>query len=512
MWPVLVFLFVVICWTLYHWNHEYNRRKNRTKMAKNDWYMQSDTTENTTFPKAAIFDTPPNPEEVEIASNPSTDPEILAKLGKTHQRRSIRRYVASNPNTPVPILWQLAKEFPQQVADNTMMLLLQLENPKFVLEMPYQYLVEILHTKDAPELFINGGIGHHMSMVIVALLKNPKLSSAQLEQLIDQVESDEMVHLFLSHQNCHDSTKIAITKGDNPLLQIGLAKRCLQHQTEYSIFLLETLIEHGSLKVQGAIACNVTISDAWLDRLLTPDRKELQQTIAESGYRYVLNWHTHSPKKLSDRLQLRLAQNQLNDLAYRISVRQILAENKVNPDILELLSRDPYTKVRASVAKRSDLPQEILLRLAEDQAEAVQHSLIKNKSIDADRLTIMAQTPYPRMRELAAQHPNTPIPILEMLVADSLLAEHIARNPNTPAATLQKIADAGTQNIALTQNPQIADAIVQPILAKLAIDPSYTIRKLVARHPQTPRLILTQLAQDPEPKVQRLAQKRLTSD
>jgi Leucine rich repeat variant len=501
MWPVLIFLFAVICLTLYHWNHEYNRRKNHTKMAKNDCYMQSDTTENITFPKAAIFDTPPNPEEVEIASNPSTDPEILAKLGKTHQRRSIRRYVASNPNTPVSILCKLARVFPQEVADNPMVLLLQLENPEFVLEIPDQDLVAILRCEDTPEIFINGAIGHHMSIVITALLRNPKLSSIQLERLIDRVSKNEMIHVLVHHRHCSDSLKMIIAKGNNQPLQIGLARNCLHSgkPTAASLILLEALIDHGSLEVQKFIACDTYTSDALLDRLLADDRQELAYEIADN-----------TPSRgLSDRLQLRLAQNQLNDLAYRISVRQTLAENKVNPGILALLSRDPYAKVRASVAKRSDLPQDMLLQLAQDPAAAVQHSLIRNKSIDADRLTAMAQTSHPRMRELAAQHPNTPISILETLVDDPRLAEHIARNPNTPAATLQKIAAAGTEDIALTQNTTIPDSIVQPILAKLAIDPNYTRRKLVARHPQTPRLILTQLAQDPEPKVQHLAQQRL---
>jgi hypothetical protein len=450
--------------------------------------------------------------EHRIAQDPTTPPAVLQKIGLTHKLEPVRKLVARNPNTPESVLLTLAEQFPQEVAENPMFMLMYLENPEFIREMPYQHLVKIILHDDAPPIFINGAIHHGSSMVLKSLLSKPQLSSEQLECLIDRVESNEMVHLFLSHQNCNDSTKLAITKADNPRLQIGLAKRCLQHQTEYSIILLETLIEHGSLKVQGAMACNVTISDAWLDRLLTPDRKELHQAIAESGYRYVFNWHTHSPKKLSDRLQLRLAQNQLSDLTYRISVRQILAENKVNPDILELLSRDPYAKVRATVAKRSDLPQDMLLQLAQDPAAAVQHSLIKNKSIDTDRLTAMAQTSHPRMRELAAQHPNTTLSILETLVDDPRLAEHVARNPNTTTATLQKIAAAGTEDIALTQNSTIPDSIVQPILAKLAIDPNYTRRKLVARHPQTPRLILEQLAQDPEPKVQRLAQQRLTSD
>jgi Leucine rich repeat variant len=40
-------------------------------------------------------------------------------------------------------------------------------------------------------------------------------------------------------------------------------------------------------------------------------------------------------------------------------------------------------------------------------------------------------------------------------------------------------------------------------------DHNYTIRKLVARHPQSSQAILEQLVKDPEPKVSRIAQQRL---
>jgi hypothetical protein len=51
--------------------------------------------------------------------------------------------------------------------------------------------------------------------------------------------------------------------------------------------------------------------------------------------------------------------------------------------------------------------------------------------------------------------------------------------------------------------------LISPGSCKTAEIPIYKIRKLVARHPQTPQAILEQLAKDPEPKVNRIAQQRL---
>jgi hypothetical protein len=73
---------------------------------------------------------------------------------------------------------------------------------------------------------------------------------------------------------------------------------------------------------------------------------------------------------------------------------------------------------------------------------------------------------------------------------------------------LQRLADQGDQDIALTQNPKISNAIVQPILEKLSKSRRYTVRKLVARHPQVSLQILERLAKDHEPQINQLAQER----
>jgi hypothetical protein len=191
----------------------------------------------------------------------------------------------------------------------------------------------------------------------------------------------------------------------------------------------------------------------------------------------------------------------------------IVNHKGVTDDILiEILSCAPDESVRSAIASREDLPERVLLQLAQDQSDVVHKALRQNSWIDANIITRLTNNLHPRIRKFIVQHPNTPSHILKAFSHDPLLTGHIARNPNTPVEVLQWLADADNRNRALTQNPTIPDGILQPILTKLAIDPDYTNRRLVARHRKTPQAILEQLAQDPEPKVQRLAQKRLTSD
>jgi hypothetical protein len=192
----------------------------------------------------------------------------------------------------------------------------------------------------------------------------------------------------------------------------------------------------------------------------------------------------------------------------RIIILQKLAESGVSHDMLILLSQNPYEKVRCTIAAMNDLPPEILLHLAQDKSDRVQRKLLKNLEISSEFLTIMAQNENLRGKQLAAQHFNTPIDVLETLAENPQLHQHIARNPRTPVEILQRLAEQGNQDIALTQNPKISDAIVQPILDKLSKSRRYTVRKLVARHPQVTMQILERLAKDHEPPINQLAQER----
>jgi hypothetical protein len=69
-----------------------------------------------------------NIEEIrEQAQNENTAPEILAESAQ-NEDTLIRKYVASNPNTPVEALQNLGKEFPDEIITNPIFYLLFLEN------------------------------------------------------------------------------------------------------------------------------------------------------------------------------------------------------------------------------------------------------------------------------------------------------------------------------------------------------------------------------------------------
>lgn len=113
--------------------------------------------------------------------------------------------------------------------------------------------------------------------------------------------------------------------------------------------------------------------------------------------------------------------------------------------------------------------------------------LANNLNISSNMLTLVAQSNEYKVLDVAALHPNT--------------------TPNI----LEKLAIKGNHDISLIQNPRIPNNLLQPILARLSNNPRFTVRRLVARHHETPQSVLAQLATDPEPKVSSIAKKNLIS-
>jgi hypothetical protein len=439
-------------------------------------------------------------------SDPNTSPETLLAVGNSSLNPAILRLVAGNPNTPIELLLRLFSDFPNEVRSNSIFALLQLENPAFLSDVNYLTVLKVLESPNIPAQFIDSTIYHSNIRVTKKLLEIATLSENNLENLIGRIQDDDMAKMFLQHKNCTDSVKHLIVQRGNERFKQALAENCLNDREGLPIEILGSLVDNSSIDIQMFIVRHSRTIDALLNKLLSPKNQELQYRLAkENGYSYCRRNH-YAP--LADRVVLRLAHNQVANIADRITIRQALAESDIIPAMLTLISQDTYEKVRCTVAAMADLPSEILLHLAQDKSDRVQRKLLKNLEISSEFLLLIAQDKNLRRQELAAQHQNTPIEVLKILAENPQLHAHIARNPRTPTKILQRLAEQGDQDIALTQNPTIPDEIVQPVLEKLSKSRRYTVRKLVARHPQVTQQILERLAKDHEPKINQLAQER----
>lgn len=455
-----------------------------------------------------VFEGLANPLDVALASDPSTSPDILLGLAERNLQHSIRRCLACNPNSPPELLLKLVKSFPYEVAENTMFMMMLLENPDSIVQMDTEILMAIIKRKNVPQVFINSAIHHPDRLIVKTLLEDPNLSEIHLEHLLERAGTLNLTEEVLRHPNFTDRLKHRVTYESNLRFQLTLAVQCFENPGKASIALLVILFENAPIRVLQQILMTRGMKKMSLDDLFTPDRAQLQYRVAKTIA--LEQWsYEHFPEHLA----AHLAQNQASNLKIRILIQRTLVVRYLEDPLLETLSCNPYGKVRGAIAKLAGLPEEMLFRLAEDDSNIVQNNLVKNSNIEEEILAKMSQsTRYSlRVLEMVARHPNTPIATLQELAQQPQLRQHIARNPSTPIETLKVLAESEECDIALTQNPTIPNDLVQPILAKLAIDPRYTVRKLVARHPQTPQTLLAQLAQDPETKVASLAQLRLTA-
>jgi hypothetical protein len=446
-----------------------------------------------------------------VASDPTTSPDILQEFAAPDQSQTIRRLVASNPNTPTDELVRLAAEFPYEVAENPMFTLLLLENPLFISQLEQSKLMAILtHRTELPTIFLDQAVQHESAAIHQVLLKQFQLSEQNLERCLERISNVTIARELIKQKNCTDRLKLIAAKSGNQHLQRALAEVCLNQAPILPIDLLEVLIDHATIDIQIDMTIHPRITEALLDRLFASDRTELHLRLAQKGKRNFPHQVRTYSESLSESIQLRLVRNQLNDRTAQILVRQELVRQPwITTTVLGLLSYDPYERVRSQIAKLPNLSLEMRLRLAEDKSDVVQNSLVRNRSIDSEALSEMSTHPNIRVRQLVARHPNTPIEILKELAQEVALQPLIIRHRNIPIALLRELATSGKHDIALTQTPKTPDHILQPILARLAIAPSYTIRKLVARHPATTKALLLELAHDPEVKVSRIAQARL---
>jgi hypothetical protein len=276
-----------------------------------------------------------------FAADPTTAPEILVELAAPDRLDHIRQLVAQNPNTPPQSLWKLAIDFPYEVANNPVFMLMQLEYPQLVANMDSSILVEMLEQHDElPEVWIDGVMYHHDGEVIETLLKNPKLTEIQLKQICTMWKDSESIMIrLLCHPSCSDTWKHEIARLTDGNAPTAVAEYCLKYTQELPIELLKTLIDHAPILILERLALSSRMTNELLDYLFTPEHHLLQYFLSKR--------FQNETWKLSEAVQLRLAQNQIAEFEIRLNIQKELAANRLtSPKVLEILSRDDDSIVR----------------------------------------------------------------------------------------------------------------------------------------------------------------------
>jgi hypothetical protein len=260
--------------------------------------------------------------------------------------------------------------------------------------------------------------------------------------------------------------------------------------------------------------------------LCIAQRKDVSQTVleklAEHGAGSV-RLHLATYPKIPVKVLEILVENAEPNWNLRVAIETNIAKNPNTPlNVLEALIKVPYTKVKSAIAKRSDLPKQLIIEMAMDYRVHTMNFLPQNRSIPSSWLEEMAEHPNERVRQMVARHPNTPAHLLVQAASYLELRQFVAENPSTPPEVLEELAmdsrgdiqaavarNANTpgyvleilggtpfHDLLLARHPNTPPSTLQKVLWRLALDERLSVRKYVAQHNQAPVSILTQWAKN----------------
>ncbi|WP_158590251.1 5'-3' exonuclease H3TH domain-containing protein [Deinococcus sp. RM] len=178
-------------------------------------------------------------------------------------------------------------------------------------------------------------------------------------------------------------------------------------------------------------------------------------------------------------------------------VRQAVAGNPSTPvERLAALAADRVLGVRSWVACQSNLPDQDLQRLAQDTSWEVRAACAGNPTLPQASLTALASDSERHIRELVARHQKSDVGALDTLAGDQTWQVRwgVALNPATPAPVLHKLSEDSDEDVrqAVVRHANCPGVV----LSSLATDDSDQVKYAVALNSRTPREGLETLMED----------------
>ena len=158
---------------------------------------------------------------VQIAIDPNSDPQLLRKIA-TGKDWELRLLVASNPNTPTDVLWQLGLDFPEAILSNPIFQLLQLEQLQLAAEVPPATLTSLLQCEQVPKSFMDYALSQQDYSLWLAVAYNVHTPSQLLENLArkSRHQDRELIRAIASHPNTPHHLLAEIIKISSGVAQV----------------------------------------------------------------------------------------------------------------------------------------------------------------------------------------------------------------------------------------------------------------------------------------------------
>ena len=330
---------------------------------------------------------------VEEAKNPQTSRERLTELAQSKDER-LKKLLAQNPNTPVPVLFSLAN---QNLAN------LIVQNPVW----------EILYSEDPAFL-------HKYEPEALQFVKTFTFLSERFFFFISSHPNQEVAEMLAQNPNCTASK-------------------------------LERLVAHTSPKVRLAIAMHPRATRPMIAQLLNDEEAAVRSAAAKSAppaLRDLLQrlGSTDSSARVDrERQEERISAEELISFsAYGSWFASLAAQHPNTPiSLLEALIESPSALVRVGVARSPAVTAGMLQRLSLDIEQQVREAVAQHSKCTAEILGSLSHDPSREVRVAVAEHVHCPGEALARLAKDpqERVLRAVAENPNTPQGSLCLLVD-----------------------------------------------------------------------
>jgi hypothetical protein len=228
-----------------------------------------------------------------LAANPSTSPEVLSKLAEDASGE-VRRLLASNPNTPTDVLWQLGIDFPEAILDNPVFALLQIEHLNLAAEIPACTLTSLLQCEQVPPEFLDYALSQQDYSLWLAVAYNHVTPQRLLKNLAQKSrrQDRELIRAVAAHPNTPPdlladiieiSSNVAQIVAENPHTSIAALIKLLRiyrHDYDTDSVFVTLVALHPQVTAQHSIEmCLVPNESAaqtlWLAKQVTTDSDQL---------------------------------------------------------------------------------------------------------------------------------------------------------------------------------------------------------------------------------------------
>lgn len=419
----------------------------------------------------------------EVTRNTNTPPETLRKLASEEKYRI---YVASNPSTPGDVLGSLSKDKSKSVR------LYVTRNPN----TPLTVLKDLANDTDIEiaETAARIVAEQQGEYTASAASKNPKTPPEVLEKL-----AQEAPWAVFPHPNAPPELLVRFSKSAN--LEI---RRYIAENPNTPASILEDLAYDESSNVRWKVAQNRNAPISLLFKQLARDTS-VNTTIA-----YQMSTSKYYFPEAEDILDI-LAEESTSPLEVILqrlardgseATRLFLARRFDLPaDLLAQLAGGTEVKVRSSVAQNPNTPISALEKLAKDEDSTVRMHTASNTNLSPELLEKLASDKLEEVRKKAMVNPSLPKEVVERILCGEFATNYLKLNPDFLSRHLDskslvinyyaKSRSPWVRFIALTQ-PQIS----QELLQEKSVSISWLERLAVALNPHSARDILKLLAED----------------